>query len=275
MTKPVPPKNFSPQAATGDFAAAEGRFPRGDGSAVDGAVFRGDGIAAWRKIADLVEAEIIGGMLAPGTQLPTEAALAARFGVNRHTVRRALGELAGKGLVRTAQGRGTFVELSRLAYPIGERTRFSQNMAQEGREPGGIVLEAVEIEADPRLAGLLAITPGSPVLKLLTMRSADGVPIAFGNSFLPLPRFAGFADAYRRFGAVTPALAACGVDDYKRISTRVGARFASPDEAARLDIAAGRPVLTVEGVNIDADGVPIQAISSLFAADRTEIVVQS
>ncbi|MBP0578192.1 phosphonate metabolism transcriptional regulator PhnF [Labrys sp. LIt4] len=242
---------------------------------MDGAVFRGDGIAAWRKIADLLEAEIVGGMLAPGTQLPTEAALAARFGVNRHTVRRALGELAGKGLVRTAQGRGTFVELSRLAYPIGERTRFSQNMAQEGREAGGIVLEAVEIEADPRLAGLLDIAPGSPVLRLLTLRSADDVPIAFGSSYFPLPRFAGFAEAYRRLGAVTPALAACGVDDYKRQATRVGARFASPEEAARLDIAVGRPLLTVESVNVDLDGIPIQATFGLFAADRTEIVLQS
>ena len=52
MTKPVPPKNFSPQAATGDFAAAEDSVSRGDGIAVDGAVFRGDGIAAWRKIAE-------------------------------------------------------------------------------------------------------------------------------------------------------------------------------------------------------------------------------
>ena len=275
MTKPVPTRNFSPLGAVDDRAAAEGTVLPGDGIAMDGAVFRGDGIAAWRKIADLVEAEIVGGMLAPGAQLPTEAVLATRFGVNRHTVRRALSELAGKGLVRTAQGRGTFVELSRLAYPIGARTRFSQNMAQEGREAGGTMLEASEVQADPRLASLLAIAPGSLVLRLLTLRSADGVPIAFGSTFLPLPRFVGFADAYRRFGAVTPALAECGVDDYKRQATRLGARFASPDEAARLDIAAGRPVLTVEGVNVDSDGVPIQAIFSLFAADRTEIVVQN
>jgi GntR family phosphonate transport system transcriptional regulator len=274
MTKPVPAQNFSSHGAADDLAATE-RTSRSDGVAMDGAVFRGDGIAAWRKISDLLEAEIVGGMLAPGAQLPTEAALAARFSVNRHTVRRALSELADKGLVRTAQGRGTFVELSRLAYPIGARTRFSQNMALEGREAGGTVLEVSEVEADPRLAGLLAITPGSPVLKLLTLRSADGVPIAFGSTFLPLPRFAGFAAAYRRFGAVTPALAECGVDDYKRQATRLGARFASPDEATRLDIAVGRPLLTVEGVNVDRDGVPIQAIFSLFAADRTEIVVQS
>lgn len=236
---------------------------------------RGDGIAAWRKIADLLEAEIAGGLLAPGSQLPTEASFATRFAVNRHTVRRALAELADKGLVRTSQGRGTFVELSRLAYPIGARTRFSQNMAQEGREAGGVILEAVHVEADARIADLLAIPPGSLILRLLTLRSADGVPIALGRSYFPLPRFAGVEEAYRRSGAVTPALAACGVADYKRLETRVSARFASPEEAARLDIAAGRPVLAVDSVNVDLEGIPIQATSGLFAADRTEIVLQS
>ncbi|WP_413992619.1 phosphonate metabolism transcriptional regulator PhnF [Labrys okinawensis] len=236
---------------------------------------RGDGIAAWRKIADLLEAEIAGGLLVPGSQLPTEAVLAARFTVNRHTVRRALAELADKGLVRTAQGRGTFVEAARLAYPIGTRTRFSQNIAQEGREPGGVILDAAEIEADARIAGLLAIPPGSLVLRLHTARLADGVPIAIGHSCIPLPRFAGFEAAYRRFGAVTPSFAACGVDDYKRRETRVSARFASPEEAAGLDIAPGRPVMVVDSVNVDLGGVPIQATKGVFAADRAEILLQS
>ena len=236
---------------------------------------RGDGIAAWRKIADLLEAEIAGGLLEPGSQLPTEAALAARFAVNRHTVRRSLAELAGKGVVRTSQGRGTFVEAIRVAYPIGARTRFSQNMAQEGREPGGIILDATEIEADTRIVSLLVVPVGSPVLRLHTTRFADGVPIAVGHSYFPLPRFAGFEAAYRRFGAVTPSFVACGVDDYKRRETRVSARFASPEEAAGLDIVPGRPVMVVDSVNVDLDGVPIQVTRGIFSADRTEIVLQS
>ena len=68
--------------------------------------------------------------LAAGAQLPAESALAARFGVNRHTVRRALGVLAEGGLVRTTQGRGSFVEQGPIAYPIGPRTRSTVAGAQ-------------------------------------------------------------------------------------------------------------------------------------------------
>lgn len=39
------------------------------------------------------------GRVQPGGRLAPEHALAARFKVNRHTVRQALGSLAGKGLL--------------------------------------------------------------------------------------------------------------------------------------------------------------------------------
>jgi len=239
------------------------------------ATSRRDGIAAWRRIADALEADITSGTLTAGSQLPTEALLAERFAVNRHTVRRALAELTTKGLVRATQGRGTFVEARRLPYPIGPQTRFSQNVTRDGREAGGAILAAAHVPADERVAGLLGLSAGHPVLRLDTLRSADGVPLALGLSFIPLPRFAAFESALRLHGAVTPAFAACGVPDYRRLETRVGARLALPAEAERLDLAPGRPVMVVDSVNVDLAGAPIQATRALFAADRAEIVVQS
>jgi GntR family phosphonate transport system transcriptional regulator len=236
---------------------------------------RRDGIAAWRKIADALEADIASGIFAAGSQLSTEALLAARFAVNRHTVRRALAELTVKGIVRATQGRGTFVEAARLAYPIGPQTRFTQNVMREGREASGAILAAAHVLAYGRVAAELALPAGHPVLRLDTLRSADGVPLALGLSFIPLPRFAGFESALRLHGAVTPAFAACGVADYRRLETRVGARLALPEEAEKLGLAAGRPVMAVDSINVDLDGVPIQATRALFAADRAEIVVQS
>jgi DNA-binding transcriptional MocR family regulator len=50
--------------------------------------------ALWREIAETLEVEIARGHAAAGARLPTEAELAARFGVNRHTVRHALADLA-------------------------------------------------------------------------------------------------------------------------------------------------------------------------------------
>lgn len=238
-------------------------------------IARGGGIAAWRQIADEIEAEIHAGLLSAGMQLPTESQLAARFAVNRHTVRRGLLELSTRGLVRATQGRGTFVEARPLAYPIGPRTRFSEIVSRAGREAGGRLLDAVATVADDRVAEALGITVGAPVIRLDTIRSADGTPISAGSGYFPLPRFDRLGDAYRAYGTITKALEARGVSDYRRLETRISARPAGMEEAAKLDLAPGRLLLTVDSINVDRDGLRIQFTRAVFSADRTEILVES
>ena len=203
-----------------------------------------------------------------------ETDLAARFAVNRHTVRRALADLSARGLIRATQGSGTFVAERPLAYPIGARTRFSEIVSRAGREAGGRLLGATETIADEPTAQALAIAGGAPVIRLETLRSADGVPISMGSGYFPLPRFAGIVEAYRRHGSVTKALERCGVADYLRSETRVSARAATSDEASHLDLAAGRIVLTVDSINADPEGTPIQFTRAVFAAERTELVIK-
>ncbi|MCX5495989.1 phosphonate metabolism transcriptional regulator PhnF [Kaistia dalseonensis] len=238
-------------------------------------IARGGGIAAWRQIADDIEADIASGALTPGMQLPTESQLAARFAVNRHTVRRALAELATRGLVRATQGRGTFVEARPLAYPISARTRFSENVSRAGREASGKLLDAVVMTADAMVAAALAIPLGAPVIRLDTVRLADGSPISYGHGFFPLPRFERLGDAYRAYGTITRALESRGVSDYRRLETRISARPAHAEEAAKLDLAPGRLLLTVDSINVDATGMRIQFTRAAFSADRTELVVES
>jgi DNA-binding GntR family transcriptional regulator len=60
-------------------------------------------------LRDALAADIAAGRHAPGERLPSEAQLAQRFGVNRHTVRRALAALAEDGLVQARRGAGVFV----------------------------------------------------------------------------------------------------------------------------------------------------------------------
>jgi GntR family transcriptional repressor for pyruvate dehydrogenase complex len=62
------------------------------------------------------------GVVRPGTKLPTEAALMERFSVSRTVVREAISQLQASGIVRTYQGRGSFVLATPDAreFDIGE-----------------------------------------------------------------------------------------------------------------------------------------------------------
>ena len=62
------------------------------------------GIMLWRCIADDFEQMILVGKYDNAERLPAESEIAARYGVNRHTVRRAMSELAVRGLVRSLDG---------------------------------------------------------------------------------------------------------------------------------------------------------------------------
>ena len=236
---------------------------------------RGDGIAVWRRIADWIRTEIAEGRLEPDERLPSEADLAGRFDVNRHTVRRALASLAEEGIVRSAQGRGTFIEHGRIPYPIGPRTRFTEILAAEGHVAGGELIEAISMAASRPVAVRLRIAQESPVVCARIRRLVDGEPMSVSNNYFPLPRFAAFAEAFRQTGAVTPALAACGVTDYHRVQTRITSRRATEAEAISLGLEAGGILLVTESLNVDSDGTPIQLAEAHFCADRIELVIDS
>ncbi|MDX6473704.1 MAG: hypothetical protein QOK22_2520 [Gaiellaceae bacterium] len=63
-------------------------------------------LKAYEQIAEQLRDLILGGELAAGDRLPTEAALAQQFGVSRATVRESLRVLAAQSLIRTAKGSG-------------------------------------------------------------------------------------------------------------------------------------------------------------------------
>ena len=234
---------------------------------------RGAGVALWRQIAAAIAAAITGGRHAPGERLPTEGELAARFAVNRHTLRRAMEHLEAEGLVRVEQGRGSFVAEDVLDYPLGPRTRFSEIIQRQGREPAGRLLRLAEVSAEPRIAELLGLRRGAKVVLAERLAMADGRPVALGAHHFPAARFGRIAALLRADPSITKALAACGVPDYRRQVTRITARMPTGEEAAMLAQSRVRPVLVSEAVNVDSEGRPVDATLTRYAAGRAQLVV--
>lgn len=70
-----------------------------------------------------------------GDYLPAEQQLAARFEVNRHTLRRAIDQLVEKGWVQRRQGVGVLVLMRPFDYPLNAQARFSQNLLDQAAIP--------------------------------------------------------------------------------------------------------------------------------------------
>jgi GntR family transcriptional regulator, phosphonate transport system regulatory protein len=233
------------------------------------------GVTLWRRIADDLEQAIALGTHGAGDRLPGEIEIAARFGVNRHTVRRALAELTARGLVRAERGSGTYVERQRLAYPIGARTRFSEIVGTAGRGAEGKLIAHRSEPATPEIAKRLGLAVGEMVVRLEILRSADRVPICSATSWLPATLGSDAARIYRARRSMTATLAHFGISDYRRQSTRISAATADALDAERLRLLPGRAVFIVDSIDVTTRGAPILTSRARFAADRVELVVES
>jgi GntR family phosphonate transport system transcriptional regulator len=227
----------------------------------------------WRQVEAILFAEIRDGLYRAPQRLPAEHELAARFAVNRHTVRQALAGLVERGIVFKRKGGGSYLVPGFIDYAIGARTRFSANLLIQNREPGHRLVEAREIVASERVARALALAAGAPVAFMVTIGEADGVPISVGQHYFPAARFPGFLDAYRREMSTTRVLKGYGIDDYKRKVTRILAALSSEDDALHLRQPRLTPVLAVDSIDVDLEGTPITLHETRFAGDRVQFVL--
>ncbi len=125
------------------------------------------------QLADRVLEAIRSGQYSPGDQLPTEHALAERYGVSRASARAALGMLADRGFVYRLHGHGTFVSRrSAKVHTLNEAVSF------------GTMLNAQGLEYEVRVHGAQIDSAGLEVAGALDLESADELMLRFRKSFL-------------------------------------------------------------------------------------------
>ncbi len=227
----------------------------------------------WKAIATSLRNDIAEEVYRPGDKLPTESVLAARFGVNRHTVRHAIAALADEALVHSRRGAGVFVTTAPTDYPIGKRVRFHQNLRAAGRTPAKKQLLLETRSALSAEAEALGLPNGAQVHVYEGLSLAEDRPIALFQSVFPADRFPELLHHINKESSVTLALKLSGIADYTRTSTRINAKLATATQALHLQIAEHAPILRTIGVNADADGTPIEVGRTWFAGDKVTLTL--
>jgi GntR family transcriptional regulator, phosphonate transport system regulatory protein len=229
------------------------------------------GYSTWRLIAEELRREIVDGARAPGAKLPSEGELAERFGVHRNTVRQAVAALAAEHLVVSRRGSGTFVaEHTMLVHRIGARTRLSDSLGRRGRAASRLLDSSIEPVPPAEVTERLVLGDGAS-LRLETVQTVDGRPLARATHWFAADRVPGLAERLRATGSITAALRAIGVDDYLRAATTIGARHATAAEAADLGLPPGAVVLVTRSLDTLTDGTPLQIGITRFVADGVEL----
>lgn len=233
-------------------------------------ICRDNGESLYIQIARKLEQEVAVGY-GPGDCLPAEGLLAIRFGVNRHTLRRAIDVLVEAGLLERQRGRGVFVLDSQIDYQIGTSTRFTENLSSLGLQSENRILCLQALSATERVAQRLGLNIGDRVFWIETLRTVSGRQLCVISHFIPAERFPDLDTLYRG-GSLHQFLA----DNYgcrlKRTESLVTAVLPQGDDAKLLGMPQNRPVLRVKSVNLDdQDGVPVEYSITRFRADRIQL----
>jgi GntR family phosphonate transport system transcriptional regulator len=224
---------------------------------------RANNVPVFKQISTILDDEIEK-LYRPNDILPSETDLAKRFKVNRHTVRRAIGELVTLGRVSTLQGKGTIVQQKLFNYSIHSTTRFTETLEKSGRQAETLVLKKIGIQARSDIAEMLAIDAGRPVILVETLRKMDGGPFAVTSHFLLLDQVFEVMRTYNGGSLHAFLLRHYGIKLRRKISL-ISAVAPNQMDAQLLEITGNHPMMRVKSVNIDQrTGQPLELVIARF-----------
>lgn len=218
---------------------------------------RTEGVPAYVRIRETLRSRIVNRTLKRGDRLPSEDELAREFGVSRMTVRKSLEDLLNEGLLYRRHGVGTFVGLLHLDREHNRLTDTMNRADGEGID-GRTSLLAVEVTpARQKVARALCFAAGEAVIRIQTLRLANGVPITLHDCHIPHSLFAPILDQQFEVEELWALFEKHGYR-VRRAIERIEARQATMDIARLMGTRAGVPILYKERTVYADDGTPVE-----------------
>jgi GntR family transcriptional regulator len=219
--------------------------------------------AAYGELTDLLRRR----SFPPGSRLPGERELAARIGVSRSTLRKALDLLEDKGLLDRSPKRGWFVPPNVVGEPPSTLQSFSEMARARGLAPGAKVLSVRERSAAFEEAGRLRIAPAATVLELSRLRTLDRVPVCVDVSTVVLARVPRLAETDMTDRSLYETIEELSDVRIERSSYTLRADACGQAVADLLRIPPGSPILVGEELTYLTDGTPILAGTMSYRSD--------
>lgn len=216
---------------------------------------RASPVPLYHQLAEQLIASIADGTLSPGDAFENEVALAARLGLSRPTVRRAIAELVSQGLLVRRRGIGTTVA-NQMVHRRAELTSLYDDLARQGRAPRTQVLSLETGVTDERVAVALGLGPSTPLVAMVRLRLAGDTPLALLRNWLP-STFSDLTTEQMQRDGLYAVLRERGVRPTVARQS-FGARNATAQERRLLMLTKAEPLLTMTRRAFDGDGAPVE-----------------
>jgi GntR family transcriptional regulator len=227
-------------------------------------------IPKYLQISNWLEEMIRKGRYSIGDRLPSESSLAEICGVNRNTLRQAISDLVGKGLISKKNGIGSFIssrEPSSVKYTLQNISSFTDDMLSMGITPETKILSQSVEEVDRELAGKLMLGGDTRVILTKRLRLGNGIPLVVEEykSILEM----------KLNGSLYHILTEkFGTELHRSIQT-LRAVALSRDDANLLKVSPISPGIFLESIIYDSKNVAVEVMHAHHRGDKYVFQVES
>lgn len=219
----------------------------------------------YRQIRQALLDALQAGEWAAGGLIPSEIALAGRFGVSQGTVRKAVEALVREGVLMRRQGKGTYVvshDESQVQF------RFLRLRPDRGPtiQPVSRILAFRRVRAPADVQRSLALRPADTVLFIRRLLSFGNEPVVLDDLWLAGDEFRQLTlqQLERRAGRLYSVFESDLGTKILHAREKIRAVAAGPDEAVLLDTQPGKPLLLVERITSTFNGRRIELRRGLY-----------
>lgn len=232
-------------------------------------------IPLYYQLVELLKERIHLGELKPGDQLPSERELSEQAGISRMTARQAIAYLMREGVLEVKPGVGTFVAEPKLAHNVLHLLGFTEEMMRQGEQATSQVLEQELLLPPSHVSAALQLKAGALAVKIVRLRLTDSTPLLLETIFVPALLCPGLEQEDLAVKSLYALLEQQYGLHLERTRQTLEATIANEYESKLFSIAAGMPMILLEGVTYGERDRPVEYFKAVYRGDRFKFELES
>ncbi len=235
---------------------------------------RYDATPLYAQLKSIIREKISSGEWAPNSMIPSENELSQIYGVSRMTVRNVITQFVSEGILYRIQGKGTFVNESKLEISGLHYVGIRSQLEEMGHSVSTELLSCEKTLPDERLAKKLQINPGEEIFAIRRIRGANGVNISYHESFVPVKLCPDLDQKDLENEQLCTTISSNYLLSRNRVIETLESYNADKEKARYLKVKTGFPLILLQDQIFSADNTVFEYTRVYFRGDKVKIRIE-